>query len=211
MLPRLMEPALLQIGRLIACDVTRVYRLHATRRRESPPAHPGPCDFAFIGPEQLETYSRQPELEIGTTHVALVRSGEARCYAALENRQLAAYAWFAEQVVAARHNTGGRHFTGLGLRLGSGMSYVFKCLVIPRYRGRDLMSRLLHQASIDLEAQGIDELVTTTDIGNRAFQRSVERIGFMHVDHAAEFVFCGQHLYRLPASDDRIAYSRGVA
>jgi len=210
MFARALEPALTHLGRLIPSDITRVYCLSA--RSRTPVGHESAgYGFAFVDANRLAAAATQPELELGPDHVALAKTSEARCFAALRDDQLAAYAWFAEQEVAPRHNTGGSGFAGIGLSLGKGITYTFKCFVAPAHRGNSLMSHVLFHASVALETEGLADVVTTTDISNRAFQRAVERIGFVHVDHAAEIVVFGRHFYRLPREANQVRFHAGKA
>lgn len=213
-----LEPALRQLTRVMTCDITRVYRL-PLQRRHAPPAGAESWTYRFLDADTLAHWINREDLELGRGQLEDLRSGEARCFAAFRegakgdegHGEPGGYAWFAEHCVAPRHNTGGAGFAGIGLSLPPGVAFTFKCFVSPRFRGKALMSRLLHEAASALEIEGCRELVTTTDIGNRAFQQSAERIGFEHVGHAAEFVVFGRHLFHLPRRDDHIGFHAGCA
>jgi RimJ/RimL family protein N-acetyltransferase len=206
--PLSLEPVLRQLDRVVSCDITRVYRLPLECRRQPPPGA-GAWDFRFLDADALARWANRADLELGERQLADIRSGETRCFAATRGTELGGYAWFAEHSVAPRYNTGGPRFTGIGLTLAPGIAYAFKCFVPPGFRGNALMSRLLHESAATLENEGCRELVTTTDIGNRSFQRSVERIGFRHVDHAAEFVLLGRHFFLLPRRDGLLRFHAG--
>jgi RimJ/RimL family protein N-acetyltransferase len=210
MIPLALESALTRLGRLIPSDITRVYCL-SSRNRVAVGRDCAGYDFRFVDAKVLTTAVSEPNLELSDHHVDLAKSAEARCFAALRGADICAYAWFAEQEVAPRHNTGGTGFAGIGLSLGSGITYAFKCLVAQKHRGNALMSHLLFHASVSLETEGLTRVITTTDISNRAFQRTVERIGFEHVDHAAEFVILGRHFYRLPRHAEHVRFHVGRA
>lgn len=218
MYPLSLEPALRQLKHVVPCDITRVYRL-PLQHRQAPPAGADTWSYRFLDADSLLHWINLEDLELGQGHVEDLRSGEARCFAAFRRAagetggdcELAGYAWFAEHRVAPRHNTGGNRFAGIGLTLPPGVAYTFKCFVAARFRGNALMSRLLYEAASALENEGCREIVTTTDIGNRAFQQSAERIGFEHIDHAAEFVLFGRHLFHLPRKLARIRFHAGCA
>lgn len=210
MLPVLLEPLLHTLGRIVPSDVTRVYQSRSHQSTVATTEFSG-WEARFMLSGDLRPAVGVQETGLDVSHVDLLERGEARCFALCSEGMMAAYAWFAEGHVAARHNTGGPSFRGIGLKLAPGVSYLFKALVLPRYRGRGLMTRLIQAASCALQNEGKDRIVTTTDIANRAFQKSVENAGFLHTDHAAELVLFGRHWFRLPEADGNVTFVPGGA
>lgn len=128
----------------------------------------------------------------------MIEQRKARCFAALDEDNLAAYAWFASDQVDAKHNTGGSRFSGIGLKLPENMVYLFNAFVFPQYRGQALNHWIYHKAGQQLHCAGKKQIVTTTDWTNKAFQRSARRGGFVKCGHAAEWIIFGHHFYRFP-------------
>jgi len=196
------------VSRLLTIDVTRVYRLCIANVRA--PANTNlTCQFAFVSAAELRQLCGNANHDLDETLLALLESEKVICLAATRGVDLMGYVWFAEKEVDPGHNTGGPHFKGIGLKLGAGVCYLFKALIVPRYRGQSLMSRMIHAACETLSRRGFDEIVTTTDIGNQAFQTSVERIGFMMVGRAAELAVFQRHVYWLPRLGERVTLQQG--
>ena len=194
--------------RVLTIDVTRVYRLRFEDVRVPAPTVSS-CQFAIVDAPELRRLGEQAGLSLDEGLTALLVAGKIICFAATQGEDLLGYVWFAEQDVDPRHNTGGPAFKGIGLNLDAGVCYLFKALVVPRFRGQQLMSRMIYAAVETLSRQGLDEIVTTTDIDNQAFQKSVERIGFTIAGHATEWALFDRHIYWLPRLGDRITMRRG--
>ena len=196
------------VRKVLTMDVTRVYRLRFQNVRVPAPGDFS-CRFAVVDAPELRRLCEHAGHDLDEALPALLVSGKVICFAATQGQDLLGYVWFAEQDVDPRHNTGGPPFKGIGLNLDAGVCYLFKALVVPRFRGRQLMSRMIHAAVETLSRQGMVEIVTTTDIENQAFQKSVERIGFTMSGHASEWVLFNRHLYWLPRLGDRIIMRPG--
>jgi GNAT superfamily N-acetyltransferase len=196
------------VRQVLTVDVTRVYRLRLQNVRAPAPGGFS-CRFAVVDAPELRQLCEHARHGLDEALPALLASGQVICFAATQGVDLLGYVWFAEKEVDPRHNTGGPPFKGIGLSLDRGVCYLFKALVVPRFRGQQLMSRMIHAAVETLLHRGFDEIVTTTDIDNQAFQKSVERIGFTMAGSAAEWVFFDRHIYCLPQLDHRIIMRRG--
>lgn len=100
--------------------------------------------------------------------------------------------------IAARHNSGGAPFKGIGLDLPDSVFYLFKVAVKPQSRGKKINAAMISFAINQLDSDTLDTLVTTTDWTNLAFLKSVENYGFKRFGFASEFVVRGRHYYQLP-------------
>ncbi len=196
------------VSHLLTLDVTRVYRLCIANVQAPPPANLS-CQFAFVSAAELGRLCGNADLEVDPKLLGMLESGKVICFAATRGDDLMGYVWFTENDVDPQHNTGGPQFKGIGLKLGAGVCYLFKALIVPGFRGQSLMSRMIHAACETLSRRGLDEIVTTTDVGNQAFQTSVERIGFVMVGRAVELAVFQSHLYWLPRLDERVTLQQG--
>ncbi len=189
-------------------DVTRVYHLplQALRALET---NDHACRFVLADTAELRRLIANADIRIDEALLKLQASGEVICFTATQGMDLLGYVWFAEKEVDPRHNTGGPQFKGIGLTLDAGVCYLFKAFIAPRFRGQQLMSRMIRAACETLSKRGFDKIVTTTDIDNQAFQKSIERIGFVMVGRAAEMTLFNRHAFCLPRLDDRVTLRRG--
>ena len=209
LMPGTMAERLIGLMRhVLTIDVTRVYRLRFEDVRVPAPAVSS-CQFAIVDAPELRRLCEHAGLSLDEGLTALLAAEKIICFAATQGEDLLGYVWFAEQDVDPRHNTAGPAFNGIGLNLDTGVCYLFKAFVVPRFRGHQLMSRMIYAAVETLSRQGLDEIVTTTDIDNQAFQKSVERIGFTIAGYATEWVLFDRHIYWLPRLGDRITMRRG--
>ncbi len=113
--------------------------------------------------------------------------------------ELAGLSFFAAGTVLARHNSGGKQFTGIGLKLPEGTRYQFKVSVLPQYRGRRLHTAMNAAAIKHWGTDIVHTVITTTDWNNEPFLNSARRQGFVRYGMATEFIVAGKHIYTLPA------------
>ena len=118
--------------------------------------------------------------------------------AATIDRQITGLLFLVSNIAAARHNSGGKAFRGIGLNLPEGVFYLFKVFVKPQFRGNRSMALMLRYASEQLKPAGINSIVTTTHWRNTSFLRSARRIGFARRGFATEIVLASSHYYWLP-------------
>ena len=96
------------------------------------------------------------------------------------------------------HNHGGHQFTGMGLKLQSNVSFLFKCFVLPEHRGQGVNKHLLWGLTEILGEENKDRLVTTTSWKNKIFQSSSRRVGFKKIGMAGEWKLFGKSHYWSP-------------
>jgi hypothetical protein len=185
------------LNKFVPCDITQVLllELEACQR---PSSDVSAYDFRFLSATDVRRLSDSVSGDQLRQMADVIEQGEARCFAALDQNQIAAYAWFTCDHVATKHNTGGTSFSGIGLKLPEDMVYLFKAFVLPKYRGQSLNNWIFHYAGEVFSCDGIKRIVTTTDWTNKAFQKSAYRGGFVKRGHAAEWIIAGKHFYHLP-------------
>ncbi|MFK7995724.1 MAG: hypothetical protein AB8B87_16420 [Granulosicoccus sp.] len=166
--------------------------------------------------DDLHTLAHENDFQISSSFVDdFYRFGFVGV-AAMIDRHVVGLLFLVSDTVAARHNCGGSPFRGIGLDLPEGVHYLFKVEVAARSRGMHVSAAMLTYAVQQLEDSSPCFVVTTTDWTNRAFLKSVERLGFRCCGFASEFIVAGRHFYQLPkpivaetvdASSDRSASS----
>ncbi len=209
-------------NRLMPCDIT--YLLVSSLGHPLVTGDTPGCVFKQLSPDELQAWVDQHELELNRVLIDAMTTRGLRCYGVIsdstdvnltesveqpETPQLLGYLMCANGVVPARYNSAGSPFRGVGLDLPVGVSYVFKCFVLPSQRGKRLLQRLLaYAATGEMAEHKTTHFVTTTDWANRAASTSFQRFGFERVGLVGEFVIGRRHLYRLPAPvalDDAVA------
>ncbi len=202
-LTRLAEIVFRRFTRLVPCDVSRIYRVAVDSVRQAP-ASDDAIRCRFIEAAELRGFMVEPANELNPGTMDQVEAGRVRCFAAIDERgRLAGYACFGESTIDPGNNRGSGQLYGIGLRLPEGVRFLFQAFVLPEFRGRALMSRLIGQAAAEYASVGdVHELITTTSWTNRAFQHSAERCGFELIGHTAEIVLGGRHFYRYPTGEN---------
>ncbi len=147
---------------------------------------------------ELSTHSKDRESWVTAEFIEDFHTLGFRGVAATIDGQLAGMLFLVSGSVAGRHNSGGKHFNGIGLSLPEGVSYLFKVAVRSEYRGQRINASMLAFATEQLTPQGLDAIVTTTDWTNASYLKSVEALGFQRCGYASEFVIFGRHFYQLP-------------
>ena len=198
MVSKLLTASYAVMQRITPCDVAYVYQLD-TAVVEPAPLPADVPDFRFLTAEELARFNEEPANDLNGPTVEQVRSGEARCWGAIEDGRLASYACFAAGDIAPEHNRGSGQLNGIGLRLTQNARYLFKAFVVPSFRGRSLMRNLITSVAREYHKQGIESLVTTTSITNDAFHFSALKGGFVVVGRTFEVRLMGRHRYHFPS------------
>lgn len=185
------------VNKITPCDICQVLLLDLSSRRP-PSKEVSGYNFCFLTAEQIREFSEISVNDINASMAEIVSKPEIRCFAALNDGNLAGYIWFASGRVAAEHNTGGTRFAGIGLELPTHVVYLFKAFVVPTHRGNSLNHWLINKAADELEAEKVTHVVTTTDWKNEGFQKSAAKAGFSKCGHTAEWVVGKYHHYHIP-------------
>lgn len=181
-------------NRVVPFDVCQI-RLLDLNRTTKPVVGPA-YSFRFMETDELPTHVSNSAADLGNPMCEILAQPNIRCFAAFEGDVLLGYAWTADDKVSPEHNSGGHRFTGIGLKLPSDVAYLFKCFVLPEFRGRGINKQLLWHLSQLLKLEGKSNLVTTTSWLNFPFQSSSDRLGFRKVGSSAECILFGKRLYR---------------
>jgi len=157
-----------------------------------------PIAVRCVPPGELRALASQVSLDLDSAALRAVEHGAARCFMAFDGPTPIAHDFVALGSIDPMLNSGGRGFTGIGLRLPPTAAYVFKAWVASDWRGRGLHAHVVGHVAATVVSQGIDWLVTTADWDNAASLASFASLGFAVRGRAAEWVFGRRHVYRLP-------------
>jgi len=178
-------------------DITRVLLLNA-KQFANKPVHSGiACHFLNV--EELETLVDDVDFRISREFINDFEALGFIGVAARFEGRLVGMLFLVSKHVAARHNSGGAAFNGIGLDVPANVYYLFKVIVKPTDRGKRINAAMIAFAVEKLASSELLAIVTTTDWTNISFLRSVEAMGFKRCALASEFVIAGRHYYQLPA------------
>lgn len=155
--------------------------------------------LCVLSSEELGQYVEQSQYELDASAVSSLNSTSVTCFGVWVDDQLAGYLFFCSSPVNPRNNSGGSQFSGIGLEFSTSVRYLYKVLVLPEHRGKQLSAQLLRFAADYFSKRDIDCLLTTTDWTNSAFLKVSHSVGFTVVGTAGEIVFFGKHGYILPS------------
>ena len=110
------------------CDITEVLLLDlgACQRPANDVCR---FEFRFLSTDDVRLFSTAEAGDLEGQMANMIERRETLCFAALEQDQLAAYTWFANNRIPAEYNAGGSRFAGIGLTLPEDMVYLFKAFV----------------------------------------------------------------------------------
>ena len=178
-------------------DITRVLLLDVNAC-DTQPAHPKVVCHR-LGVAELESLVTDVDFRVSREFIKDYQDCGFFGIAAKLEDQLVGLLFLVSDHVAARHNSGGKVFNGIGLKIPAGVFYLFKVVVKPANRGERINAAMVAFAVEQLKSAGLDAIVTTTDCTNTSFLKSVEAMGFKRCGLASEFVIVGRHYYQLPA------------
>ncbi len=183
-------------GRIFPCDITRLLILDIATIPHLEIENT--VQIRTVNSAELAKLAKHSANDISARLIADMQQCGFACIAAFEDNTLLGYNLYAEGAVPACHNSGGRQFAGIALQLPPDTHYLFKAFVLPQYRGRRLLSQLIYQSCVLLQAQGAHTIVTTTDWTNTSAVNAMQRAGFNIVGLAGELVVAGKSFFYLP-------------
>lgn len=200
-------------SRVVPMDITKVLTLDfesldlSLLDLESNDAHRVPhqddnegLTLTCMHTDQIGQWVSTAAYELNDATVASIDGKQVVCIGATIGGQLAGYIFFCASPVDAQRNSGGSDFTGIAIEFSSNVRYLYKALVLPQYRGRQIAQRIIEFAVLHFSRQNVTHVVTTTDWTNAAFLHTVGATGFQFQGTAAECVLFGKHLYFMPES-----------
>ncbi len=153
------------------------------------PRTPVPDGYAIesCSSDQLRSHAHELEYQIPERDFEMLDTGHAKCFAAFQSNSLAGFAWVAFGDIPGDMNHDGKPETGLPIQLADNAAFIFQVLVLPAYRGRRLYAAIMSQMADQLQTDGIQTLVLTTEGSNYRALNAVDRMGFQNVGRASLF------------------------
>ncbi|QDT13448.1 GNAT family N-acetyltransferase [Planctomycetes bacterium K23_9] len=148
---------------------------------------PSGYEVCSCSSERLRKHASALEYAIPERDLEMLDSGAAKCFAAFQADSLAGFAWVAFGNIPGDMNHDGKPETGLPIQLSDDSAFVFQVLVLPAYRGRRLYAAIMSQMADQLQKDGIETLVLTTEGSNHRALKAVDRMGFQNVAKASLF------------------------
>ena len=186
------------LNRVCCVDITRVLLLDASKPLGT--VSPSPAiDCKLLDRSDLEELLDDEDFGLTPQFIADFGEYGFAGVAALVDGRAVGLLFMAANRIAARHNSGGPQFNGIGMSLPTGVHYLFKVLIKPEFRGRRFNTSMTVFAIEHLKSAGLKTVVTTTDWTNDSFLKSAAATGFRRCGFAAEWVLASRHFYHLPA------------
>ena len=186
------------LNRACRIDITRVLLLDASKLLVT--ARPCPAiSCKLLDRSDLEELLEDEHFGLTPQFITDFSKYGFTGVAALMDGKAVGLLFMAADRIAARHNSGGSPFNGIGMTLPSGVHFLFKVLIKPEFRGKRFNTFMIVFAIEHLKASGLKTIVTTTDWTNVAFLNSAAATGFRRCGYAAEWVMASRHFYKLPA------------
>ena len=153
------------------------------------PRTPVPDGYAIesCSSDRLRAHTHELGYQIPERDFEMLDTGHAKCFAAFHADSLAGFAWVAFGDIPGDMNHDGKPETGLPIQLADNAAFVFQVLVLPAYRGRRLYAAIMSQMADQLQTDGIQTLVLTTEGSNYRALNAVDRMGFQNVGRASLF------------------------
>ena len=156
--------AALGVGRLLWLETARVKRPTTTK---------GGFHFRFLTAEELPGFAADPVNELDAHFAERLRSGRDFCFAAFSGPQLAAYAWFALGSIEPEH------CGGVGLSFPADVTYTYKGLTRPEFRGLGLYGQVTENGFRALADRGVTKVLAAVEWTNWASLKSCHRLGYV--------------------------------
>jgi len=167
----------LDVSRLMCLDAANVQCVPVDER----------FSFRFLNAAEVRAFARDAQNDLTSAFAERMRQGRDLCYAALDGRMLAGYAWLALESIEAEQNRGRSADSGVAASFGSDTAFVYRAFTREEFRGRHLYAACLVRALQDLSVQGIGKLFVTADWTNRAARAGCRRAGCRELGSIARF------------------------
>lgn len=164
------------IGRFVVLDISRLMIAETQTLKKSRLALPE-FQFRELTRDDLHRHSTSADLRIADDAKERL-DRQHRCFAAFHGNLLISYCWFARHSIDADNNRGRHPQSGVGLNLPDDAVFVYDAITIKAYRGRNVISSILHHAASFLVEDGILRALTTTDWTNTSALRAMEKSRF---------------------------------
>ena len=171
--------------RLAIANICQIYQSPIDQMPRTP--IPDGYTIESCSSDRLRSHAHELEYQIPERDFEMLDAEHARCFAAFQANSLAGFAWVAFGDIPGQMNHDGKPETGLPIQLSDDAAFVFQVLVLPAYRGRRLYAAIMSQMADQLQTDGIQTLVLTTEGSNHRALKAVDRMGFQKAGQASLF------------------------
>ena len=172
--------------RLIVLDVEHLLLLDSLSSDKTSTRLPS-IRVESLSREDVERFSTDPTTDLDQSMLERISMENNHCFAALQNGQLAGYAWFALGSIPPQHNRGGHPATGVGLQYPTHMAYMYKGFVLPPFRGNNLYGLIISEALQRLAEVGVKQLLSNVEWTNFAAKKSCFDLGYKSLGYVWRF------------------------
>jgi len=123
----------LDVSRLMCLDAANVQCVPVDER----------FSFRFLNAAEVRAFARDAQNDLTSAFAERMRQGRDLCYAALDGRMLAGYAWLALESIEAEQNRGRSADSGVAASFGSDTAFVYRAFTREEFRGRHLYAACL--------------------------------------------------------------------
>lgn len=185
------------INRICAADITKVLYLDVDCI--TLPLIGDGISCTAANHEDLSSLAPNQQFALNQALLAEYERSTALAVIATLNGTAVGLCFLASGYIAAKHNSGGKRFSGIAIDLPENTYYLFKVYVLPEARGQRVLAAMI-QFAIETLGPEAQHLLTTTDWTNDAFLSASQRLGFSCQALAAEVVVAGKRFYHIPQS-----------
>ncbi len=179
---------------IVAWDITQLYAVQKSALKHQ--HNDDGFSVRLLDLDELLAYAQHAKNDLSIDAARSLSLSNRRCCAVIDGDTLAAYAFFAAGDVAPSFNSAGAGFGGIGLKLPTNVTYVYKCFALPQYRGRNYLSQVICKGVQD--ALDDDWLIASTSVKNTSADRLFTKLGFEKKQLLREYRVFGRGVYRMP-------------
>ena len=176
--------------KLITLDITHLMILKSESLRTLPQLR-NDANLSVLTPSQVRQFAADPSNELDAALARRIEIGNDMCVAAYCGDRMAAYAWYAQGSIEASYNQGRTVHSGTAISFPSHMSFLYKAFTHPDFRGQGLYKHVNKYALEQLNHEGIDTILATTDWSNLPALKSCYGLGFQHLGNIWRMGFPG--------------------
>lgn len=203
----LLELAYRAVGRLMTCDITRLMVLNSEDAR--PPQIDPALEIRFLSAEEVARFACDPANDLDPSFAERMTCRRDVCCAALDDGQLAAYAWLALGSIEADMNRGRKNDSGVALSFNRRAAFVYKAYTRPEYRGLRLYAACLADGLASLQPRGVRQLLATAEWTNRAALSACHGLGFRDLGTIVRLVWGPLRFTRGPRAGQALGIRLG--
>ncbi|MEQ8208403.1 MAG: hypothetical protein RH917_01120 [Lacipirellulaceae bacterium] len=167
------------LQKFVTLDITWLMTLEAKDLRAK--RTPGDVALRRLSEQDVRSHSLLPDYQLAAEDADRLRRASHECLAAFVDNQLAAYAWYAFEGVAAKLNRGADDASGVALTYPRSMVFLYKGFTHPKFQARGLIGLIQQHALRTFNSRGINTLLSTAEWNDKKELENHQRVGFRPV------------------------------